>query len=83
MERKTGLSPWYFQILIKGLATDTEFARKRGFRLTGASSAAQLDNLIVQQRFLATSVGAALLGQCDSFALSLAYQGVVFRRRLH
>jgi len=63
VERKIGLSRWqHLQVLIQRLATDAELARKRGFLLAGLGAAAQLDNLVVHQRFLATSVGSALFG---------------------
>src|SRR5471030_3372872 len=44
-------------------------------------AAAQFDNLVVPQRFLAAPVGAALLGQSDPFALSLADQGPLELRK--
>lgn len=47
------------------------------FLLADTSAAAQLDNLVVHQSFLATSVDAALLGQCVSFALPLSDQGAL------
>jgi hypothetical protein len=46
--------------LIQRLPTDAEFARKRVFLLSGLDAAAQLGNLVVHQRFLATSAGSAL-----------------------
>jgi hypothetical protein len=49
--------------LIQGLPADAKLTRKRRFLLAGTCAAAQLDNLVVRQRFFTTSLGAALLGQ--------------------
>lgn len=73
MKRKAGLSGWqHFRVFTQGLPTDAKLTRERRFLLAGTSTAAQFDNLAVHQRFVETSVGAALLDQCDCSTLPLS-----------
>ena len=53
---------------------DPEFTRKFRLQLAGTGAAAQLDNLVGCQRFLAATVCATLLGQRDPFPLPLTNQ---------
>ena len=76
MERKTGLSRRrrHFQVLIQGLAADSELARKRCLLFAGTGAAAQLGSLVARQRLLAATIYAPLLGQRDPLPLPLADQ---------
>lgn len=63
------------QVLIQSLAADAELAGQLRFLLAGTSWLQQLPRLLGRQCFLAATIGTALLGQRDAFALPLADQG--------
>jgi hypothetical protein len=61
--------------LIQGFAADAEFTGQLRFLLARRDSPFQFGNLFTVQGFLSASVGSALLGERDAFALPLADQG--------
>lgn len=68
-------------MLRQGPPADAELTRESLFLLPATSAAAEIYDLVVRQRFLATSVDPALLGQCDIFAPPLESPALLVRHR--
>ena len=59
------------QILVKGLAANTKITGDLCFCIAGRNTRLGQSNVIIRERPLSTSVGTALLGQRNAFALPL------------
>ena len=57
------------EVLVDGLAADTELASERRFGLAGRRPGSELIDLLLREGFPAAAVDAALLGERDPFTL--------------
>ena len=65
------------QVLVQGFSADTKVAGDFRLLFALSNTAFHIHNLVVVQRFLATSIGSALLSQRNTLTLTFPDQGAL------